>query len=264
MCICIDVIRAIRDAAFASNSYPVTLSIENHCSFPQQRRMAEIMQEVLGDMLYVQDHNDAILPGPEALKKKILIKGKRLKEHTGLEVTEEEEDEEADEELENSKELTTVAGSNALALGDEHTADGSSDLAVSDVVLAIQAPEKAKKDKHKLAKVCEELSLITYLATAKLKQFYDPDPNYVRKPANVMCSYSEPKTQKLLKKALTGWIQHNRIHIRCVCTSFEGVVSVVLICGCSHIVVSTLSAVAWTHRTWIPCWAGWPVTRWWL
>ncbi len=52
------------------------LSIENHCSVPQQARMAEIMKEILGDTLYddARDESRTILPSPEDLRRKILVK----------------------------------------------------------------------------------------------------------------------------------------------------------------------------------------------
>nr|XP_002129990.1 1-phosphatidylinositol 4,5-bisphosphate phosphodiesterase delta-4 isoform X1 [Ciona intestinalis] len=77
-----DVVEAIRDYAFKTSDYPVILSIENHCSVPQQKKMALIMKETLGDMLLQNpvDPSSHMLPSPEALKGRILVKGKRLKE----------------------------------------------------------------------------------------------------------------------------------------------------------------------------------------
>ena len=56
--------------------YPVILSIENHCSIPQQHRMADIMEEIFGDMLFKakRDEDAIYLPSPQQLKHKILIK----------------------------------------------------------------------------------------------------------------------------------------------------------------------------------------------
>ena len=37
------VVEAIDRSAFEVSPYPIILSIENHCSIPQQQKMAEIM-----------------------------------------------------------------------------------------------------------------------------------------------------------------------------------------------------------------------------
>lgn len=57
--------------------YPVILSIENHCSVPQQKKMAEYLREVLQDKLdlsVVISNDCKKLPSPEILKGKVLIK----------------------------------------------------------------------------------------------------------------------------------------------------------------------------------------------
>lgn len=46
-----DVVKCIKDHAFVTSDYPVILSIEDHCSLPQQRKMAESFQEIFGEML---------------------------------------------------------------------------------------------------------------------------------------------------------------------------------------------------------------------
>ena len=40
----LDVIKTINDHAFIASEYPVILSIEDHCSLPQQRKMAAAFQ----------------------------------------------------------------------------------------------------------------------------------------------------------------------------------------------------------------------------
>lgn len=44
----IDVIKTIKEHAFVTSEYPVILSIENHCSLPQQRNMATAFREIFG------------------------------------------------------------------------------------------------------------------------------------------------------------------------------------------------------------------------
>ncbi|XP_060773749.1 1-phosphatidylinositol 4,5-bisphosphate phosphodiesterase beta-4-like isoform X1 [Neoarius graeffei] len=101
-----DVIQAIKETAFVTSDYPVILSFENHCSKPQQYKMAKYCEDIFGDLLLKQPlegfpvrdllnhHSHTIyqrprecamieagrpLPSPNDLKRKILIKNKRLK-----------------------------------------------------------------------------------------------------------------------------------------------------------------------------------------
>ncbi|XP_043208508.1 1-phosphatidylinositol 4,5-bisphosphate phosphodiesterase gamma-1-like [Amphibalanus amphitrite] len=78
----VDVVRCIRDNAFVASEFPVILSIEDHCSLPQQRKMAAAFHEVFGDMLLTApvDKTESELPSPQALRRKILIKHKKLPE----------------------------------------------------------------------------------------------------------------------------------------------------------------------------------------
>uniref|UniRef100_A0A4W5NFD1 Phosphoinositide phospholipase C n=1 Tax=Hucho hucho TaxID=62062 RepID=A0A4W5NFD1_9TELE len=76
-----DVIETINKYAFVKNDYPVILSIENHCSVPQQKKMAQYLVEVMGDKLdlsAVKADEQGHLPSPDTLKGKILVKGKKL------------------------------------------------------------------------------------------------------------------------------------------------------------------------------------------
>ncbi|ELK11978.1 1-phosphatidylinositol-4,5-bisphosphate phosphodiesterase zeta-1 [Pteropus alecto] len=74
------VIQAIHKYAFIASDYPLVLSLENHCSPPQQEVMADNLQFILGDALLsdmLDDFSDQ-LPSPEALKFKILVRNKKI------------------------------------------------------------------------------------------------------------------------------------------------------------------------------------------
>ncbi|XP_077835047.1 1-phosphatidylinositol 4,5-bisphosphate phosphodiesterase eta-2 isoform X2 [Macaca mulatta] len=76
-----DVIETINKYAFIKNEYPVILSIENHCSVLQQKKMAQYLTDILGDKLdlsSVSSEDATMLPSPQMLKGKILVKGKKL------------------------------------------------------------------------------------------------------------------------------------------------------------------------------------------
>ena len=78
------VVDAINKSAFLASSYPVILSIENHCSLQQQARMAWTFQTIFGDKLVtrflfdVDFTDDPCLPSPAQLKNRILIKNKKI------------------------------------------------------------------------------------------------------------------------------------------------------------------------------------------
>ncbi|XP_044272158.1 1-phosphatidylinositol 4,5-bisphosphate phosphodiesterase gamma-1 isoform X2 [Tribolium madens] len=77
-----DVIKTIKEHAFATSEYPVILSIEDNCSLPQQRKMATAMQEVFGESLLTHpvEKNEKQLPSPYQLRRKIILKHKKLPE----------------------------------------------------------------------------------------------------------------------------------------------------------------------------------------
>ena len=77
-----DVIKKIKEHAFVTSEYPVILSIEDHCSLPQQRKMAKAFEEVFGSMLLTMplDTNEKVLPSPQALRRKFILKHKKLPE----------------------------------------------------------------------------------------------------------------------------------------------------------------------------------------
>ncbi|XP_054650538.1 1-phosphatidylinositol 4,5-bisphosphate phosphodiesterase eta-1 isoform X2 [Dunckerocampus dactyliophorus] len=96
------VIETINKYAFINNQYPVILSIENHCSIQQQKKIAQYLREVFGDKLDVADvlsRESTTLPSPQSLLGKILIKGKRLPAYLSADAEEGEvsDDDSADE-----------------------------------------------------------------------------------------------------------------------------------------------------------------------
>ncbi|KAE8295189.1 1-phosphatidylinositol 4,5-bisphosphate phosphodiesterase eta-1 [Larimichthys crocea] len=96
------VIETINKYAFINNQYPVILSIENHCTIQQQKKIAQYLREIFGDKLDVGDvltRDSKILPSPHSLRGKILIKGKRLPAYLSADAEEGEvsDDDSADE-----------------------------------------------------------------------------------------------------------------------------------------------------------------------
>ncbi|KAF2195988.1 1-phosphatidylinositol-4,5-bisphosphate phosphodiesterase 1 [Delitschia confertaspora ATCC 74209] len=76
-----DTIKVINKYAFCESVYPLIISLEVHCSPEQQAVMTDIMVKVFGEKLILKPMNDSmVLPSPEELKHKILIKVKAAAE----------------------------------------------------------------------------------------------------------------------------------------------------------------------------------------
>lgn len=77
-----DTIKVINKYAFTESPYPLILSLEVHCSAPQQANMVKLMIGEFKEKLVLQplDFDSHILPSPEELKNRILIKVKAASE----------------------------------------------------------------------------------------------------------------------------------------------------------------------------------------
>ncbi|XP_054901319.1 1-phosphatidylinositol 4,5-bisphosphate phosphodiesterase eta-1 isoform X4 [Poeciliopsis prolifica] len=109
------VIETINKYAFINNQYPVILSIENHCSIQQQKKIAEYLREIFGDKLDVGEvlsRDSKTLPSPHSLQGKILIKGKRLPAYLSADAEEGEvSDDDSADEIEEDFKLKSSNGS---------------------------------------------------------------------------------------------------------------------------------------------------------
>ncbi|NXP50409.1 PLCH1 phosphodiesterase, partial [Heliornis fulica] len=104
-----DVAETINKYAFIKNEFPVILSIENHCSIQQQKKIAQYLKEIFGDKLdlsSVVTEDSRQLPSPQNLKGKILVKGKKLPYSLGADAEEGEvSDEDSADEIEDDCKL---------------------------------------------------------------------------------------------------------------------------------------------------------------
>jgi hypothetical protein len=214
----VDVIKAIDEFAFKSTPYPVVLSIENHCSLPQQAIMAEVMIDIFGDKLFMPQkfEKDDFLPSLEELKYKILVKGKRpnstviagktASTSPSVENTEADDDKSESEDEDEDDE------------GDEPANDPKTGKPIKTrkQLLKKQQEEEAHAagKKVKKEKTHHKLAQITFLGTTHCKSFEKSKSDEI--PADKMTSYAEAKTMKYLRNPdiLSGWIEHNKKHLR--------------------------------------------------
>lgn len=77
-----DACQAIAKYAFVASPYPIVISAEVHCGLAQQEMIAGIMSEVFGDALVSAPVDGRpkieVLPSPEDLKGRVLLKAKNL------------------------------------------------------------------------------------------------------------------------------------------------------------------------------------------
>ncbi|GMH67817.1 hypothetical protein TL16_g04777, partial [Triparma laevis f. inornata] len=179
-----DVIEAVKEYAFQKSEFPIILSFENHCSIPQQKVMAKYCKQILGDMLVVPAlRADGSLPSPDELKKKVVIKAKKLPKKN-------EDEDVIDEDFEEQKKAAESAKPK------EHDAELSPD-----------GPARRASFKKKKPKIAKELHDITFLSGVHFKSWEQSEKEAA---ANEMSSFSEPKTEKLIKTAASNWVEYNK------------------------------------------------------
>lgn len=208
-----DVIEAVKKHAFEVSEYPVILSLENHCSLPNQKIMAEYLEQLLGDVLYKVpvDAEFMSFPSPEFFKNRILIKGKKLKpdqENDDDEGDVTDEDEAADIDEEKAVALLEKSGAGA-----EGAARGSGNVTPTATPPMKSKAKKSKKDekggkkdnKNKLAK---ELSrCVNYVSSVGFKGFEHAKENY---KFHQMSSFVESKMTNLVNNQGAEFVKYNQ------------------------------------------------------
>ncbi|KAG9408830.1 1-phosphatidylinositol 4,5-bisphosphate phosphodiesterase delta-4 [Aphanomyces cochlioides] len=176
-----DVIKAIQANAFVTSPYPVVISLENHCSEAQQVIMVDMMVLTFGDQLHIQDPENDVLPSPESLKYKFLLKGKQ-----GAKVDEKAGDSESDEDDEGKD--------------NDNTSKKSEEIK--------RRPSQAVPVKKK-SSVAPELAAICFF---KGVHFHDFEASKSWQ-CNQMSSFSESKTKKLATDQKFAFVELNRKHV---------------------------------------------------
>ncbi|CAL1387586.1 unnamed protein product [Linum trigynum] len=75
-------LKSIRDYAFVRSPYPVIITLEDHLTPELQEKVAEMLVQIFGDMLYYPESDSLIqFPSPELLKYRVMISTKPPKEY---------------------------------------------------------------------------------------------------------------------------------------------------------------------------------------
>lgn len=177
-----DALNAIAERAFRKSNYPVILSIENHCSVDQQVHMARYLREVFGDRLLVGElpEGSTVLPSPEQLKGRVIVKGKKLA-------------------------LAHVVDGELS----ESDSDEAAEIEQDDVQKKVREAKKKKKSSGKLALelsdcivICQAIKFKGFDEAAKKSSFVN------------MSSFNEGKASKLLEeKDGRRYVRHNAFQL---------------------------------------------------
>ncbi|KAJ0978254.1 hypothetical protein J5N97_013728 [Dioscorea zingiberensis] len=75
-------LKSIKEYAFAASEYPVIITLEDHLTPDLQAKVAEMVTQTFGDMLYYPDTETLEeFPSPESLKRRIILSTKPPKEY---------------------------------------------------------------------------------------------------------------------------------------------------------------------------------------
>jgi hypothetical protein len=201
------------------DTYPIILSLENHCSKPYQKEMANLMKDILGDILYAPFAKgskdilgeDDLLPTPEQLRGRVLVKGKRpptgkkesmdasghLDVSTGVNVSNATDVDEEDDDIDKYEHVFSATGKR---IDDKDNID----------VLFNTLGKKDKKDDKPAGNIAPELAELTLFHGCKHKSW----ERSLAMPPNHMHSIGETKITKLINKGgMSQWRRYNTTHM---------------------------------------------------
>ncbi|XP_026998596.1 1-phosphatidylinositol 4,5-bisphosphate phosphodiesterase beta-3 isoform X1 [Tachysurus fulvidraco] len=229
-----EVIEAIAESAFKTSPYPLILSFENHVdSARQQAKMAEYCRSIFGDALLIDPLEkyplvpSQLLPSPQELMGKILIKNKKKHHHGTSNGGSVRRKEGADEQASslNDAPLPELETSQIMSNGGEKLAerlskdsdmqksidrgDGDSDEEEEEEPVA--DPKKHQSDEgtaYSEVNATEEMStLVNYIEPVKFKTF---ELAAKRSKFFEMSSFVETKGMDILKNSPIEFVEYNK------------------------------------------------------
>mmetsp|Transcript_18928 Transcript_18928/g.39219 ORF Transcript_18928/g.39219 Transcript_18928/m.39219 type:complete len:708 (+) Transcript_18928:3-2126(+) len=159
-------------------TYPLILSLENHCSIPYQQVMVAQLKSILGKKLYEPDEASLSgpLPTPSQLRGMVVLKGRRPEGATDDYDT---DDDAAADDMTDQQSMRTERSSNTM-----------------------RAPNSMK--------IAPELAKITLFHGTKFKSWQESTQSFTYH----MHSFSESRVRSLCKHNQTNqWIQYNQTHM---------------------------------------------------
>ena len=213
---------------FVMSPYPIIISAEVHCGLTQQDMLASIMKNVFGDALVRAPVDDRpkidVLPSPESLKGKVLLKAKNLcvSENEPLQDKEVTVDADSSETLSSSdqdvlsdvkselKKVGKKVGHKVFErVGSRRSSFGKHNQSSPSLASKTSSTNGDEKEKKKVKMSAELLCLLVYTVGVKCrglnkKEAYAPEHVF---------SLSENTANKLLKDSMMDLIKHTQDHV---------------------------------------------------
>ncbi|MQL79618.1 hypothetical protein Taro_012060 [Colocasia esculenta] len=168
--------RSIKEHAFVASPYPVIITLEDHLTPDLQAKVAEMVTQTFGDMLYYPKSNGMDeFPSPEALKKRIILSTKPPKEYLESKISKDKESE--------SQTLNEPPEDEAWG---KEVPDFKAELEYDDKSDEDQDEEDTDEDEQGFRKnSCPEYKHLITIAAGKpkgsLKEALKVDPNKIRR-----------------------------------------------------------------------------------
>lgn len=193
------VLEAIGRFAFVASEYPLILSIENHCSLPQQKVLSQHLVRVFGDKLYTNfpDEGSLYLPSPNALRHRILLKGKKLGPGLCGEDGEVSEEDEGAEMCQRMK----AANSGGVTPGGSDKDTGAKTVPLTDQPNPAPLPPKRLqllKELSGLVSLCHSVRFIDFPTSSKSQKPWE------------LCSFHESLAVRLAGESPGDFVNHNK------------------------------------------------------
>eukprot|EP00993_Chasmostoma_nieuportense_P001867 NODE_270_length_2529_cov_78.808493_g251_i0.p1 GENE.NODE_270_length_2529_cov_78.808493_g251_i0~~NODE_270_length_2529_cov_78.808493_g251_i0.p1 ORF type:complete len:787 (-),score=210.45 NODE_270_length_2529_cov_78.808493_g251_i0:102-2462(-) len=196
-----DVIFAIRDTAFVASPYPVSLSLEVHTNLDQQRKMAEYMCTIFGDLLaesiaFSNPPPNPLDHTPNKLKNKILVKAKMC--------VPKEPDTDSLDEINNPEHASSLTTMPSPPPQEEEEDDDFSDRGNDNVEIEFQKPKKLRTNKKGVAPA---LSAIVYLRSLHME-----NPTKSKEKGNFweISSFAENKLFAMIRQGSLEFAEANK------------------------------------------------------
>lgn len=193
---------AIKDNAFVSSEFPVVITFEDHLPPNLQKKVAEIVHRVLGDVLYypeLQQEGFTQFPSPELLKKRIIISTKPPKEYLPCQKSDSSETLTCAVEDKDQVEQEKPWGEELPDISDDSSSPEKSLPVSVEPESEMYDAESKPAEKHDDSKVAPEYKRIITIRAGKprgdsLKDALAGGDPYVRR-----VSLSEPQLSKVVK-----------------------------------------------------------------